>query len=169
MGDRQGGQILRDVQGRARRAQLMERAKAQGAPYGYGYEDTEGNSPEALDALEAYINEEDQKRSGGPLVDRFSQAFQQAKATNPDFGGDSSIIDVITAEAAKMGAEGIPPDQVAAAAAQYNSDGGPDDDDYAFGSKEDRVRMIMDAYNKGARSGQAQRGSSMANDMFKGR
>lgn len=123
-----------------------------------------------MDEMAPPMTERPNDYAHAPLAQRFHNAVAAMMDSGEEgAGGDQSIMDAVIAEAAKMGAEGVPVAEVLRAARMYNSDGGPNEDDYAFGGQEDRVDAIMGGYNQGARSGQAQRGSSMANDIFKGR
>ena len=150
------GQTGRPDPDKGRRARLMERAKAQGAPYGYGYEDADEDTLEENDALEAYINEEDQKRRGRPGNDGFNSTNPFIQAT-ADAGGDAETMQAVLGAAEQMGMNGVPIEQMMAYDAELD-EGGPD---YVFKSPEERKAMLQEAYQRGASKAKNQMNKNM--------
>ena len=167
---------------KGRRARLMERAKAQGAPFGYGYEDADEDNLQENDALERYINEEDKKRGmGGGLDADQIRAYEEdfeaedrmdreaGRLTGPELakiqgrllkagetadGGDMAIVDAISAEAERMGAEGVPLEDLLSLAGSLA-------DPYSTGDEKQTRAMLQQAYQRGAGKAQNQMNKNM--------
>lgn len=108
------------------------------------------NYGDAPSDLEMRDEEDMDMEPDGDADDPIAKRLQDAgMAASHGDGGDGAIVDGVAAEAERMGAEGIPLEQVLGAAGEP--------DGYAFTDKEMQDQVLSQAWQKGA-SGNIKRG-----------